>query len=155
MSQTLNLNSRYTSKTSVVASFITILNSRTDHFDPGRLAATVLRGSENESPYPNLFSWAEYPQRTINNLCGNLKPRGQVPDNNKLHLLESLNQINDRGSCRIDILAFFRIQAFQFEQCSRRRYFRTTNIFGARIPSERSCRFSVQPRPEISTTSTI
>ena len=92
----------------------------------------VLGGSENESLYLNL-SCAKYPRRTINTLSGNLT-RGALPDDNKLHLLESIGQSYDQSSCRSGVLTAFRSQEFHFEQRFPRRHFRTTDIFGARIP---------------------
>ena len=63
-----------------------------------------------------------------------LEPRGPLPDDNTLHLLESFGLVHDQG-CRIGVFSDIRIQDFHFEQRFPRRHFRITNIVGARILS--------------------
>ena len=76
----------------------------------------------------------EVPTKNYQHSFWKPKTRGALPDNKKLHLLESIGQNYDQSSCRSGVLTAFRSQEFHFEQRSQRRHFRTTDIFGARIP---------------------
>ena len=73
------------------------------------------RGSKKDSSYLNLLSCATHRQRTLDTLFSKLQPHGPMPENNKQYLFERLGQNNGQGSCRIRVLATFKIQTFHFE----------------------------------------
>ena len=81
-----------------------IVDSKTDHFDPGKMAVTVLRGSENDSSYLGLLSMRTVLHQELSTLCVEHSP---LPDYIELHLLEGLGQINNQSGRRIGLLSTF------------------------------------------------
>ena len=55
-------------RTSFIATCMTILNNRTDHFHPGNVTLIVCRGSATQPSSSSLRSCSKYPQR-IRNIC--------------------------------------------------------------------------------------